>query len=99
MLDYAIPIAAGQCPHRRAGTILRRAVEPLGQACVLAPTNRRNKGRGVQIDEAKDPEAGIEQTQKALRDSIEQTKRLSEEAEKLVQQNRQNLHGGDRDEG
>jgi hypothetical protein len=40
--------------------------------------------------ETADAEAAtIEKTQRALRDSIEQSKLLAEEADKLVQQNRQ----------
>jgi hypothetical protein len=52
----------------------------------------------VGIDEAESEDAKIEKNQKALRDSIEQTKRLSAEADKLVQQNRQALENGDADE-
>ena len=50
-------------------------------------------------DKAEADAAKIEKTQAALRDSIEQTKRLAEEADKLVQQNKQILiigGGGDR---
>jgi hypothetical protein len=42
----------------------------------------------VGTDRTEAETARIEKNQKALRDSIEQTKRLAEEAEKLVQQHR-----------
>ena len=50
------------------------------------------------IDEAKAEAAKIEKNQKVLRDSIEQTKRLSAAADKLVQQNRQTLEHSVADE-
>jgi len=52
----------------------------------------------VGIDETEAEAAKIEKNQKALRDSIEQTKRLSAAADKLVQQNRQTLEHSVADE-
>jgi hypothetical protein len=55
----------------------------------IAPTDRRIRGGDVGREKAEAEAAKIEITQRALRDSIEQSKRLAEEAEKLVQQHRQ----------
>jgi hypothetical protein len=49
----------------------------------------------VGSEKAKAAVAKIEKNHNVLRDSIEQTKRLAEEADRLVQQNRQILNLGD----
>ena len=51
----------------------------------------------VGTEKVEDRAAQIEATQEVLRNSIEQTKRLAEEVDKLVQQNRQSLDIGDRE--
>ena len=74
----------------------RPAAEPLPRASVFPTAKPAYHGVvGVGCDKTEAEAARIEKNQKTLRDSIEQTKRLAEEAERLVQQNRQRLRLGD----
>jgi hypothetical protein len=53
----------------------------------------------VGTDKTQDTEAKIEESQRALRKSIAQTKRLTQELDRIVQQNRPDPKLGDRGGG